>query len=723
MKKLLLLTKTLLAAALLCVGQNAWGQTPTLSVPSTFALNTLESPVPFDQGAIVTGTNIKAWSKNTDASVTANAWFDSDAGTDGNQPYTLSENETVTISFTAYEGWNGNTGSSTVKLVNSGGVSLAEYTYTPNTCNVKNVSFNGTTAEGYADFKGQSKNGAKDANGFNHSKQPYVTTANYNPTVTFTVSDNGYVTFTFVSANAGTQSFNATLPTSGGSAVTMDLARIQIVDNSPTSDVALGISNLSITSEVVAKHTVTFTYADTDGNSLSAFKANSTVQAAEGTSIESLITDAMKTLFYNGDESVRYDYSTYSVTGDITEVPSSDITVTLKFAAVERCNYSVNAVDGEAKAIKEGIISGICDKNQSASFYLPSCVLVDGKLYFRTAEDSYKSQTVTSNNQVFPYEYTTSSVDNVVFFVEGESISGASTSTPSGNQRLASKGYMGRGSNLNVTTLPAGVYTIYVKYINTNSGAHSLLVKAGDADVINATDVTVRPTKSGSVTLTEPTAITLTAAASSTSGVDYLYIVKTGEVATIGTYEYATFSSKYDLDFTTPISGLTAYKAASATSSTVTLEEVTGKVKAGDGLVIKGAAGTYPIPVTTGASTIYTDKSTINMWGYNGNETETVSKAGSGTNFVLSVQDEQVVFAPINGVSATLNPGQAALWANISISKARALRISFDDITAVENVEVAPAEAKAQDGKFIENGKLVIVKNGVKYNAAGAQVK
>jgi hypothetical protein len=43
-------------------------------------------------------------------------------------------------------------------------------------------------------------------------------------------------------------------------------------------------------------------------------------------------------------------------------------------------------------------------------------------------------------------------------------------------------------------------------------------------------------------------------------------------------------------------------------------------------------------------------------------------------------------------------------------------------ITGVENVEAA-AEAKAKEGKFIENGKLVIVKNGQKFNAAGAQVK
>ena len=46
----------------------------------------------------------------------------------------------------------------------------------------------------------------------------------------------------------------------------------------------------------------------------------------------------------------------------------------------------------------------------------------------------------------------------------------------------------------------------------------------------------------------------------------------------------------------------------------------------------------------------------------------------------------------------------------------------FGGITGVANVEAA-AEAKVQDGKFFKDGKLFIMKNGVKYNAAGAQVK
>ena len=52
---------------------------------------------------------------------------------------------------------------------------------------------------------------------------------------------------------------------------------------------------------------------------------------------------------------------------------------------------------------------------------------------------------------------------------------------------------------------------------------------------------------------------------------------------------------------------------------------------------------------------------------------------------------------------------------------ARAAFFFRGDITGVENVEAA-TEATLKDGKYLENGKIVIVKNGVKYNAAGAKL-
>ena len=41
--------------------------------------------------------------------------------------------------------------------------------------------------------------------------------------------------------------------------------------------------------------------------------------------------------------------------------------------------------------------------------------------------------------------------------------------------------------------------------------------------------------------------------------------------------------------------------------------------------------------------------------------------------------------------------------------------------TAIEGVETA--EDAVKDGKYFINGQIVIVKNGVKYNAAGVAIK
>ena len=54
---------------------------------------------------------------------------------------------------------------------------------------------------------------------------------------------------------------------------------------------------------------------------------------------------------------------------------------------------------------------------------------------------------------------------------------------------------------------------------------------------------------------------------------------------------------------------------------------------------------------------------------------------------------------------------------------ARAAFFFPGSITGVNNVAAAAAEAEVKDGKYIENGKVVIVKNGKKFSATGAQMK
>lgn len=89
-------------------------------------------------------------------------------------------------------------------------------------------------------------------------------------------------------------------------------------------------------------------------------------------------------------------------------------------------------------------------------------------------------------------------------------------------------------------------------------------------------------------------------------------------------------------------------------------------------------------------------------------------------NYVLS---NNQIFS-VGDAGATINPYRAYIQlAEGGSGSARALRFVVDgQITGVDNI-AADTEATLKDGKYLENGKIVIVKNGVKYNAAGQQVK
>lgn len=87
-------------------------------------------------------------------------------------------------------------------------------------------------------------------------------------------------------------------------------------------------------------------------------------------------------------------------------------------------------------------------------------------------------------------------------------------------------------------------------------------------------------------------------------------------------------------------------------------------------------------------------------------------------NYVLSNNE---IFS-VGAAGATINPYRAYIQLS-EAGAARAIRFVVDgQITGVDNVEAA-TEATLKDGKYLENGKVVIVKNGKKFNATGAQVK
>ena len=183
---------------------------------------------------------------------------------------------------------------------------------------------------------------------------------------------------------------------------------------------------------------------------------------------------------------------------------------------------------------------------------------------------------------------------------------------------------------------------------------------------------------------------------------------------------WASFSSSYPLDLNT-ISGGEAYYASAANGETVTLTPTTATVPAGEGLMIKGDANaTFTINVAASGTAIEGNR----LKATDGTEIAASPASGAGTyHYVFGYKtSDPTEYGFYNLASATsVEAGKAYLEINSAVVTARALRISLGGITEVENIEAEP-EAKAQEGKFIENGKLVIIKNGVKYNAAGAKL-
>ena len=192
--------------------------------------------------------------------------------------------------------------------------------------------------------------------------------------------------------------------------------------------------------------------------------------------------------------------------------------------------------------------------------------------------------------------------------------------------------------------------------------------------------------------------------------------------ATIGAMGYTTFSSSYPLNLG-GISGGTAYKvvAADISGTVVTPSAASGTIAAGEGLLLNGEAGAaVTIPVAASGEAIDGNL----MVGCPTGATITSETPNYDKLYVLINGDTEAKFANLTdwiygGNDVTIPANKAYLY--IPSLSARSMTISFGGLTGVDNVEAA-SEAKAKEGKFIENGKLIIVKNGKKFNAAGAKL-
>lgn len=198
-----------------------------------------------------------------------------------------------------------------------------------------------------------------------------------------------------------------------------------------------------------------------------------------------------------------------------------------------------------------------------------------------------------------------------------------------------------------------------------------------------------------------------------------LYVSPSEEVSvTIGSTGYSTFSSPVPLNFA-GIDGLTAFVATTVADGAVKLSPVT-TAPANTGLVLKGTAGaSYNIPVTNSAATPASNL----LVGCIVNTTVAADATSGFNNYVLVNEGGIAEFQSLVDFGATVTAGKAFLKNGAVSSPARLSIVFEDDATAIKTVDAAAKSGAQADGKYLEKGKIVIVKNGTKFNANGQRMK
>jgi hypothetical protein len=259
---------------------------------------------------------------------------------------------------------------------------------------------------------------------------------------------------------------------------------------------------------------------------------------------------------------------------------------------------------------------------------------------------------------------------------------------------------------------------LYTRFQNgSGSNSYTFNFKVGGDVVHTGTHAksTNADTTSDEFTVSTPSALSFASGGQAVAGVDYFYLVKTAEVATISAAGYATFSSPYSLDLTTANTpaGLTAYyiDKDDLSKNNAPFTTINQTVAAGQGILLKGAANTYNIKVAA-SGTALPDNALV----------ATNGSAIPEGNYVFAYVNSTYAnpgFYYVNAETAPVAAGKAYL--NGTLVPAGVKSFIFDNtVTGIESTAVAEAE---EDGvlyntsgqQVTKDYKGIVIKNGKKY--------
>lgn len=663
----------------------------------------------FSAGEIVNTSNIGnvlATGKNMPITLD----FDGDVNTDGNQPYTLKENENITFSYTAYQGYFALNRTTTMELKNSDGVVLIGYTYHHKDVSITNVVINGKTIDGFSNFKNQSvrNNKGNGADGF--EKNTYVSNTEYNPIITFSISQTGVATIVFKLGKTS-KTFNGNIADD----VKKDIKTFGFTSNIDNANRRYAIDNFSITSEIKAVQPANYTikYVDESSNEL---KTSVTRSSTVGSNVTATAAD-MET-FYSSDASEKYVYKSGNNGIKLAENETSNV-ITLTFSKYTKFGYTINAKENGTDL---GEVAKGETYSDGADIAISKFYKINNEWYETTTSPYYIN--IKPENKAATIEVKKS---DITYFAETENL--GNNIVASYNKNLSNGAYSAikGGKTAELCELSAGEYkvTIYLKdngkrsaiirdVDNSDNGTNTLCAlpidKYSTANEYSTTLTLYKTTKIGLSGYTTPTG-----GINQSADLDYIYIQRTGDATeTVSVTEagYATYATKYNVKVPKNNDVKVMTVKVNDDNSTITLNDVpAGKViPAYTGILVKAPAGNCDFVVTS-------DKG--ETLDNNDLKAATIDKPSDGTTyFALTKIGEKVGFALVES-GIVIPAGKAYL----EVTKSTGAKFFGLDgeATGINSVKTAKADGayytlegvkttKPVKGLYIHNGKKIIVK-------------
>ena len=244
----------------------------------------------------------------------------------------------------------------------------------------------------------------------------------------------------------------------------------------------------------------------------------------------SVISDADKADFIAGSK--KYIYVNDNA-GEVTVAADGSSVVTVNFREASTFNYSIVTDKGLTVA------SGSSFEGEKPTVGYPRYALskADSVLYQAgpTNKEYRKKITMDEDNKSVVIAYNNESVNKVVFYTEGEDISGTTPVTHDNVAVRASKaGAVKTSEDVAITMLPAGKYKIHVGCFTSATVFADKVINLGIGDKVigfTCSAVNLSEVCSDEIVLSKTKTLKYLAEGSGdNAALDYLYIEKTGNV-------------------------------------------------------------------------------------------------------------------------------------------------------------------------------------------------